>query len=553
MTPPADVPALVRAPRAAIAAPSRASLCPSLVPATLGLALSLAVSADALFREGLAGAAFPVWIAMAVASLVGLAWRGELGISRETAAWLFAAVFFSVGLMWRNSEELQAFDFLATVGSLFMAAATLNNRRGALFVPRIRHTVQAVARAARGVVDGFPILVFREAAERYAAGRWGVIGARALRIGLVVGALLLVFGSLLGSADPIFASFVTLPNFDVASVVRHTVLIAIIAWIVGGWARGALVDKSDASYRIGALPWHLGRLEITTAFVTLIVLFSAFILAQLGWLFGGEAFLRARTGLTAATYARQGFFQMVWVVTLVIPIIVGTRAALGRGWALARLHSRLALPVVTLLGAIVVSAGLRLRLYVQYYGLSTDRLYPLVFIAWLAFVLVWLSLTTLRGRARRFGPGVVLSGLATLAGLNVIVPDVVVARVNVARSATSTMPLDVRYLTTLSGEAAQPAVTAVLADLRRPLSDATPQESIARCTMLNGLMNRWGSPSATGAPHAHHGAWRSWNAGEAIARRVVSAHEVELERARREACVRAELAKQKPHAPAVQR
>ena len=545
MTPPADVPALVRARGAAISAPSRPSLCASLVPATLGLALSLAVSADALFQGGIGGAAFAVWIAMTVASLVGLAWRGELAVSREAVAWLFAAMFFSVGLAWRDADELQLFDFLATAGSLLMAAATLNAQRAALFVPRIRHTVLAVVRSTRTLVTGFPVLVFHDAPARTDTRRWAVVGRRALRIGLVGGALTLVFGSLLGSADPIFASYVTLPNVDADELARHGIIIAVVAWLVGGWARGALVAKPDTTYRIGASPWQLDRLEIRTAFVTLIALFSAFIVAQLGWLFGGEAFLRARTGLTAATYARQGFFQMMWVVALVIPILVGTRAALRPGWALARLHSRLALPVVVLLGAIVASAALRLRLYVNYYGLSIDRVYPLVFMAWLAFVLAWLSVTTLRGRARRFGPGVVLSGLATLAGLNVIAPDAIVARVNVARAATGTVPLDVRYLTTLSGEAAEPVVRAVLADVRRPLVAATPQESVDRCAMLNGFLGRWGSASAARTQRAQRGAWRSWNAGTAKALRAVSAHETELEAARRDACARAELAKPK--------
>ena len=57
------------------------------------------------------------------------------------------------------------------------------------------------------------------------------------------------------------------------------------------------------------LPFQLGVLETTAALVTLNVLFGVFIAAQLGWLFGGEAFLRARTGLTAAEYARHGFFR----------------------------------------------------------------------------------------------------------------------------------------------------------------------------------------------------------------------------------------------------
>jgi hypothetical protein len=473
---------------------------------------------------------------MTVVSLGALAWRGSLPVSREAIAWLFTAAVFSIGLAWRNSNELQALDFLATVAALLMAAAALNASRSALFAPRIRHTITAAVRAARTLVAGYPILVFHDAAATYDRGRWDRVIQRVVRVGAVVGVLTLVFGSLLFNADPIFASFVSLPNIDFPAFVRHAIVVAILTWGIGGWTRGALVEKTETTHRIAASPWQLGRLEITAAFITLIVLFTAFIVAQLGWLFGGEAFLRARTGLTAAAYARQGFFEMVLLVVLVIPVLVGTRAALRPGWQLARLHSRLALPVIALLAAIVLSAALRMQLYVRYFGLSTDRFYPLVFMAWLAFVLIWLAATTLRGRARRFGPGVVLSALATLGGLNVYVPDVVVARVNVARSRKGG-PLDASYLTRLSGEAADAAVLALLADAQRL---PVPQEDVDRCASLKRLLGRWGSESSARARSLGPGAWRSWNAGERNALAVVAAHEVGLQRIRSDACARAE-------------
>ena len=40
---------------------------------------------------------------------------------------------------------------------------------------------------------------------------------------LIVAALLLVFGSLLRSADPIFASLVSLPELDVETIASHVV------------------------------------------------------------------------------------------------------------------------------------------------------------------------------------------------------------------------------------------------------------------------------------------------------------------------------------------
>lgn len=522
----------------------RSLLCPTLVPATIGVALALGVSADVLLREGPVGAAFPIWMAMTVASLAWLAWRGGIEVSREATVWLATAVFFAMGLAWRDADALQAFDFLATIGSLLLAAAALRATSSVVFAPRLRQTVQEALRAMWTVVAGFPALVFFDAPARTKSDRAALIGRRALRIGVVAGAIVVVFGSLLGSADPIFASFVTIPNFDPSALVRHTIAVLLVAWAVAGWARGALIEKSDLPRYTAPAALQLGTLEITTTFVTLIVLFSGFIVAQLGWLFGGEAFLRARTGLTAASYARQGFFQMVWVVLLVIPILVVTRSSIRAGSALAQRHTRLALPVVALLGAIVVSAALRMRLYVQYYGLSTDRVYPLVFMAWLAFILVWLSVTILRDRAARFGPGVVISGLVTLAGLNVVVPDVVVARVNIARSATAgTSALDVQYLSRLSGEAAEPAVLAILADANAPQRLLPEPQDVARCATINGLLNRWGSISPAYAKRAQLGAWRSWNAGDAHAVRVVSKYEGQLQTAQRELCARAKVVK----------
>ena len=81
------------------------------------------------------------------------------------------------------------------------------------------------------------------------------------------------------------------------------------------------------------------------------MLFAAFVVAQLGWFFGGEQFLRAATGLTAAQYARGGFFQMLWVVALVVPVLVVTRGALRAGHARSRAGTRCSpLPIVALLG-----------------------------------------------------------------------------------------------------------------------------------------------------------------------------------------------------------
>ncbi len=303
--------------------------------------------------------------------------------------------------------------------------------------------------------------------------------------------------------------------------VETLVPLLVFAAITGGWARAALIAPAENQFTTTRIGFSLGMLDVTTVLGTLTVLFSAFLIAQLGWLFGGEQFLRARTGLTAAEYARSGFFQMTWVVLLVVPVLLVTRSALQPGRALARRHTMLSIPVIVLLGVMIVSAALRLRMYVEFFGLTIERLYPMVFMGWLGFVLVWLAATVLRGRSRAFVAGALLSGLATLAALNVSDPDGYVARVNSARS-----KVDVEHLSRLSGGAVPLAVAATLT-----MKPVDAESRAIHCRAASNLLRRYGPTAAPiEAP------WRTWNFDNAAAQRVVGKNFVALARARASSC-----------------
>ncbi|MGH9885731.1 MAG: DUF4153 domain-containing protein, partial [bacterium] len=360
------------------------TLDPTVASAALSLALLLGIAGDSLLADGPVGIGFSMWIALVAVALVSVAWRADLAVTREPAAWLACAVAFAAAVAWRDAEELQLLNFFTAIGSLMLAAASLNRAGSVLFAQRLGESLRHFASAVRGTVTGFVPLAFREAPTLSAAARLRSKFARVARAAALALVLVLVFGALLRSADPIFASLVRLPDMDVGTLIGHLILITILTVIVSGWTRTALVAKESghAPTLLGA--FQLDTMEITAALGALNLLFAAFVIAQLGWFFGGEQFLHERTGLTAAQYARQGFFQMVTVVALVVPVLLGTRAALVPGRALAKRHTLLALPIVGLLGAMIVSAALRMRLYVEYFGLSTDRLYPLAFMGWLA-------------------------------------------------------------------------------------------------------------------------------------------------------------------------
>ena len=505
----------------------------TLARAILLHALLLGVAADALLRDGPAGIGFTIWISLVALGARALCRRAERPMSREAAAWLATAVLFSFGLAWRDSSALGFIDFLVTVAALGMAAVAISDEDAALFAGRLRDTVWAGFAIIASVASGILPLAWRELFASRTRQRPGLRFVAIARAAMIAGLLVFVFGSLLRSADPIFASLVTMPDLDFGRLVSHLLMIGLFTWIVGGWARGALLDGATKHRPPDALPFQLGMLDVTTALVTLNLLFGVFVLSQLGWFFGGEEFLRARTGLTAAQYARQGFFQMVWVIVLVVPLLMATRAALGPGAELRRRHGMLSLPLIALLGAILFSVVARMRLYVQYYGLTTDRFYPLALMGWLAFVLVWLALTVLRDRSRRFVAGAVISGLITLAILNAIAPDAIVARVNVARASRAVAgaqpALDFGHLAVLSGEAVPIAVAAILAPSRaaHDVAAGTSTE-LDRCQAARVLLRRWG-PSAAAASRARgETAWRTWNAGNRNAIAAVGARAAEL-------------------------
>jgi hypothetical protein len=538
--PPSADPAFATSDRALpAAATSRAHVRSDAPPARtlLWQAALLGLSGDALLRVGPPGPGLAIWVAILALAALSLTWSAGRRVPRESAIWLGVAVLLASCLAWRDAEAIRFLDLVATVGVLGLAAVALRDPALAIAAPRLRDTLWAGLAIAFATARGIVPLALRElfAGER----RAGALGrARtALRLALIVGSLLLVFGSLLRSADPIFASLVSLPDFDVATIVSHVFLFGFFAWISGGWAYGALVESPDSRRAPARFPISLGALDLTTALGTLTLLFGAYVLTQLGWFFGGERFLRATTGLTAAQYARQGFFQMVWVVALVVPLLLATRAALAPQPSLARRHTLLSLPVVGLLGAIILSAALRMRLYVQYYGLTSERLYTLVFMGWLTIVLALLAVTVLRGRGRPFVAGSVVAALTLLIGLHIAVPDVIVARVNLARAASpaATVPLDLPYLARLSGDAVPLAVDATLAAPTERLRDDASYAD-ARCAAASRLLNSWGPVSHTAERRLSAGSWRSWNAGEARALRAVGERSADLRRLRHATC-----------------
>ena len=129
-----------------------------------------------------------------------------------------------------------------------------------------------------------------------------------------------------------------------------------------------------------------------------------------------------------------------------------------------------------------------------------------------------------------FVAGSVISGLALLLGCTSSRRTRIVARVNIARAAESadaTTPLDLPYLASLGGDAVPLAVRATLAAPAR-LGAAQPGRRRRTLRRRVALLHRWGPASGAVQRQRKDGAWRTWNAGERLATRVVGEHSAEL-------------------------
>lgn len=482
----------------------------SLALRALGGAIVLGALADALLRVTPWTVNLALWTAALAAVALLAAGRGDVPLRPGALFAFLPAVAAAAALAWRDSNTLYGLDFVALLAGLAWSFHYL--RGGAVATATIEDCARAGLGSAGNAAMGAPILVLSDVPwgelarpERYAPARQVAIG-----VVLAVPAVA-IFGSLLAGADPVFASVTReFIRVDFTTVMGHMLVAACWAWLVAGWLRGALLVRGEDAG--AALPegGRLGIVAVGTAVGTVALLFLLFVVIQVRYLFGGAAIVQQTTGLTYAEYARQGFFQLVWVTGLSVPLLLAADWLLDQHREADRRHFRLlAGLVLALLGVIVISALRRMSVYVAEFGYTELRTYATVFMLWLGLVLAWFGATVLRGRRERFAFGMLASGFVVLVLLSVANPDRRIAEANLARLAAG-VPFDARYA---GWELSADGAPALLAGL-----DELSCED--RAHVSKALLARWGKPRESD--------WRTWNRADAQARRLVKARREEL-------------------------
>ncbi|HEX8725134.1 MAG TPA: DUF4153 domain-containing protein, partial [Gemmatimonadaceae bacterium] len=186
-------------------------------------AIVLGILADPLLRNGPWGLGLLAWIAAFAAGVLIVSRRSGRALSREGVAWLAIAVLAAGGLSWHDADLLTFFDVLAMLTALTLLAMSLDAIPvGGIAAARVRDLMEAAFGTGLGVATGAVPLVARDA-EFHAAER-APDGGKARRIGratLIALPIVVVFALLLANADPIFGSFLTLPDIRIDVLLSH--------------------------------------------------------------------------------------------------------------------------------------------------------------------------------------------------------------------------------------------------------------------------------------------------------------------------------------------
>lgn len=478
----------------------------------VGASLLLGILGDALLRETPWGINFVLWIAALAALAVGVAWGHRIEMRGEGRLLLPPILLFALLFVLRDSLALRTLDVGAVLCLLSLAA--LRSRSGKVIVAAvIEYPIGMLQTGFRAFAETFVLLfdnIRWKEIPRQGWMRHGVAIGRGLLIAIP---LLVVFGALLTAADATFERMITKTfHFEPDKVAMHLITICAFAWFSAGYLHTALMREPGAGtrFRPDSVP-PLGIVEIGIVLGLLDLLFFSFVCIQMRYFFGGQAHVLATAGLTSADYARRGFFEMVTVAALALPLLLSMDWLLNKETGtIERIFRALASVMTMLIFVIMASALQRMRLYQIGYGLTELRVYVTAFMGWLAAVFLWFVATVLRGNRDRFAFGALVAGLASILLLHVINPDALIVRTNL--QVTKAHPgrvFDVSTAVSLSADAAPELISA--------LPSLSPQ---GRQEIAANLMD-WYPPN-------RRSDWRTWNSARNMAQRRIRQHAAEL-------------------------
>lgn len=411
------------------------------------------------------GISFFLWVVILLGAGLWLA-RSE-GVRPAPMTWVLMGLLIVIAAISfvRVEPFTVTVSILLALAGLILLAATFRNGNW-LYYRTWDFLVEMLAVLFAAVVRPFGLLKAPpdngsnsqvNDAERRSFGRQAAPVLRGLLLAIPVVAVL---AGLLAAADMVFADRLKdlLSVFNIERLPEYVfrmTYILVLTFLFTGVFLHALLPAREAprpDSRQPVVKPFLGWTEAVIILGAVVLLFGFFVGLQFRYLFGGEANITA-AGYTYSEYARRGFSELVAVavLSLLLTLTLGSIAR-REGRTQRTLFTVLKVVLLALVLVILGSALQRLLLYEQAYGFTRLRTYTLIFIPWLALLLLAAIGLEVSDRSGRFGLALMVAVVGF--GLTVAVWNVdgFIARQNIERGIQGE-ELDRAYLGELSADA----------------------------------------------------------------------------------------------------
>jgi hypothetical protein len=424
------------------------------------ISLALGWLWDFLFWEHTPGISFAVYVALCVLSGFFLLYSFKLKVSPKTM-WLLVFIAIFMGFSCIRQEPL---SLLLSIGCtlllLQILAISIVGENWTMF--GFEDYFLGFLRLWRSIII-HPIITLAKLPEQINQKReksfshffWQT--ARGLLLALPI---VIIYTALFNSADLVFAqkfgAFLNLFSLEnVPEYLLRLMAIFLIAFALMGVFSYAFKNKpteKPQSEKTSLIPPFLGFTESMIVMGSVATLFTAFVIVQLQYFFGGQANIHI-DGYTYSEYVRRGFGELIAVAIITLVLLLALSNFTRREHALQRkIFSGLSLLWVGLVGIILVSAFQRLLLYESIYGFTRLRTYTHVFMIWLGILLGMTALLEIISRLNFFTNATLLFTLGFALTINLIDVDGLIVQRNIARVSNSE-EIDVAYLASLSTDA----------------------------------------------------------------------------------------------------
>ena len=426
---------------------------------------------DFLFWGHTPGISIPIWILLALTALLVLAGIERIRPNIRSYG-LMALILISTAFTLLRLEPMTF--FLNTVAALFglvLLAATFTH--GHWFYYRLIDYIGPTLRVIfGGLQQVFHTLI--PASKGKTSSEPGKSGGLKLFFSILRGTLfaipvLLILGSLLASADHVFAEQLKfmLDWFNIDHLLEYGFrfgYVLVFSLILMGVLFQALLsrqnqDRPDPARKL--ITPFLGWIETAMMLGSINLMFLLFVTIQFNYLFGGQSNIHQQ-GFNYAEYAQRGFSELIVVAVLSFFIYLGLESISRReSKAQKRWFSGLSILLMGEVVVILASSFQRLALYEAAYGFTRLRMYTHVFILCLGAFLITMMILEAAGKKGRFALVFMLFCFTFTYALSLTNVDALITKLNLRHSTqikhstltNRTDTLDYDYLRSLSNDA----------------------------------------------------------------------------------------------------